>query len=230
MNTEDSLSREECLGSIPNALLSFVHDECLWAFAPEKFMRWSPSPLHPRSEDRWKPFAYVWDFGARVVVPEHWLAWLQEIYKKKSTRPLNPIGVHRPATLVWKDVIELGERKTLVVQPEHPFRGERLVVTLGAPFVRLWGLSVGHQQQLNPRKDDDGHDVPWLGTCFQDWDIPVNLRFDTCMPKQNVSLDIEVNVDERSGWHVPKKAKSCEVRVELLGTELVPPEDAKKNT
>jgi hypothetical protein len=229
MKTEDSLSRDECLGSIPNAFLSFVHDDHLWAFAPEKFMRWRPSRLHPAESDRWEPSPYVWDFGARVVVPEHWLTWLSRILASRSTekdyRPLNPIGVKRDATLVFEDVMKLGVRKLIVVQPEHPFRGEDLVVVLGAPFVRLWGLSVGILQQLNPRKDAEGRSIPWPGDYFRG-DVPVNMRFDTCLPKQNIAIDVEVGPPTSPAGIGEKNLHSdFEVRIELRGTELLKRKD-----
>jgi hypothetical protein len=229
MNMEDSLSRDECLGSIPNAFLSFVHDDHFWAFAPEKFMRWRPSRVHPVESDRWEPFPYVWDFGARVVVPEHWLTWLSAIVGRRSSknyRPLNPIGVKMDATLVFEDVMRYGERKLIVVQPQHPFRGEDLVVVMGAPFVRLWNLSVGIVPQFKPNKDADGRDTPWLSSQSFKGDIPVNLRFDTCLPKQNISLDVEVGPPASPAGIGGKNLHSdFEVRIELRGTELVERED-----
>lgn len=231
MNTEDSLSREECLGSIPNSFLSFVHDGCLWAFAPEKFMRWRPSRVHPNVEDdRWEPFPHVWDFGARVVVPEHWLTWLSAIIARRSERnyrPLDPIGVKKEATLVFEDVMKYGERKLIVVQPQHPFRGEDLVVVLGAPFVRLWNLSVGVIPQFKPNKDAEGRDAPWLSSQHFKGDVPVNLRFDTCLPKQNISLDVEIGPPSTAGVGEKNLHSDFEVRIELRGTELIEREDAR---
>lgn len=235
MNTEDSLSRKECIDSIPNAFLCFVHEDCLWAFAPERFMRWRPSPVHSREDDRWAPFPYVWDFGSSVVVPEHWLTWLSGIVARRSMekdhRPLNPIGVKREATLVFEGTMHLGERRTLVVQPPHPFRGENLVVRMGsAPFVSLWGLWIGRSQQLRPRKGDDGREIPWPGTFF-DGAIPVNMRFDTCLPAQNISLDVEIRTDdiERTGWRLPHDDPhaACDVHVELQGTEIISSADVE---
>lgn len=215
-----SQSKDECLEQIPSAFMHFVHDGCLWAFAPERFMRWCPARGYAAKKDEWNPTPFIWDFGSRVVVPEHWLAWLREIGNEKAR------GIHQGKTLVFEGVFRFGERRTLVVQPEHPFRGDDLVVVMGAPFVRLWNLSVGTTPQLRPRRGTDGRELPWSGMDFRE-EIPIGLRFDTALPRQNITLDVEVGAPERPAGAGDKNLNSAfEVRIELRGTELVD----RKNT
>ena len=214
------LTQEQCIEQCLGAFLQFVHDGNLWAFAPDRVMRWAPPSWPPKKEEEglWKPIPFVWDFGAQVLIPENWLDWLTEIVKtrfyRKSPDPMrfNRVGVIKePATVLFRCHIEPNERKIFTARPSEIFRGENLVFGVdGADWLYLWGVNVGICPQLKLGKDFSGKEVPWPATAFQEQDVPFNLRFDTCQPEQDMSIEVE------SRYSIP-----FDFEVSIRGIQLV---------
>jgi hypothetical protein len=222
-----TLTTEECLDSNFRAFLSFVHQECLWSFGPDKFMRWYPANIS--GTVRWKPEPFVWDFGADVVVPDLWLGWLGALAgaakSKVPSELLSSFAIQTPGVVKGKEIfrgtVHPKTRMFLVAQPRHHFRGEDLVVTApkneAIAVIKIWGLAVGHFPQMNPRRDETGKLVPWPASAFRDREFPVNFRFDVCQAQQNMTLDVE-NVSNQA----------IDVEAELRGIRLLTP--GEKNT
>jgi hypothetical protein len=213
------LKTDQCVEQCIGAFLHFVHDDALWAFAPDKVMRWHPAkwPRDPDS-DLWKPLPFVWDFGSQVIIPELWVDWLSEItrvrHARRSPDPMyfDRVGtIKEPAELVFRCHIDPGERKIFTVRPKEIFRGENLVFDVnGADWIYLWDVKVGHLSQMKRGKDSLGNDMPWPATAFQEQEVPFNLRFDTCVPEQDMSIEVE------SRYSLP-----FDFEVLIPGTQLV---------
>jgi hypothetical protein len=227
--SDNSLTTEECLNSHIGAFLHFIHMECLWSFAPGKFMRWLPANI--TGTVRWKREPFVWDFGADVVVPDLWLSWLGALVgtaRAKVPRELlssfaiQNRGVEKSKE-IFKGTVPPKSRMFLVAQPRHHFRGEDLVFTKPglddgiAHNIKVWGLAVGHFPQMNPRRSETGKLIPWPASDFRERETPVNFRFDVCQAEQNMTLDIE-NVSNQA----------IDVEAELRGIRLLTP--GEKNT
>jgi hypothetical protein len=195
-----TLTTEECLAAIPHAFLHFVRDECLWAFAPDKFMRWRPAKTS--GAVRWEEFPFVWDFGSRVVVPELWHGWLPELFHAKVRSTKVPVGLmslevgngKEEARLRIEGTVPPRTRRVLQTSPEHYFRGRTIFCNFkGSSLVEVWGITVGQIPQMNPRRDDEGNAVPWNAWTYfdEEEEMPINLKFDVCSPDQFMSIDVE---------------------------------------
>lgn len=213
------LTQEQCVEQCLGVFLQFVHDDYLWAFAPNKFMRWSPALWPPKKEEKglWKPIPFVWDFGSRVLVPEFWAIWLDHIVNGPKKVKKEPDSVFVETDIFIKGRLEGNERKTLSVTSDEIFRGENIVFLpvdafgrVCDGFICVWGFSVNGNQQMKLRKGNDGVEQSWWSSDFFEEVRPANLRLDTCVPGGTMSIDLENAHD-----------KPVDVMVKVSGSRLV---------